>query len=158
MGEYQEKVDRMDSLLGDEVSRGRMRRQLDLYGELITVGIGKYIEMSEGGQNLLDSLASSRVAFLERTSGLASRDREKKKGIVQGELRRQLATVYLRASMSCLLDQIHQAGPGRGAKLRTSKQEWVARQEERVAAKRDGQWTTRVMSHNLLRKGRIIVE
>ena len=48
--------------------------------------------------------------------------------------------------------------PGEGAKLRTRKQEWVARQEERMAAEREGQWTTRVMGHILLRKGRIMVE
>ena len=98
------------------------------------------------------------VAFLDRTSGLASRDRKKETGIVRGELRCQLATVNLRASMSCLLDRLHQAGPGEGAKLRTRKQEWVARQEERMSAERVGQWTTRVMGHSLLRKGRIMVE
>ena len=60
--------------------------------------------------------------------------------------------------MSCLLDRFHQAGPGKGAKLRTRKQGWLARQEERMAAKREGHWTTRFMGHSLLRKGRIKVE
>ena len=32
------------------------------------------------------------------------------------------------------------------------------RQEERMAAEREGQWTTRVMGHSLLRKGRIMGE
>ena len=39
------------------------------------------------------------------------------------------------------------ASPGEGAKLRTRKQELVAKQEERMAAKREGQRTTRVMVH-----------
>ena len=60
--------------------------------------------------------------------------------------------------MSCLLDRLHQAGSGEGAKLRTRKQEWVARQEERMAAEREGQWTTRVMGHSLLRRGSVMVE
>ena len=148
MGEYQERADNMDLLRRDEVDRGRMRRQLDLYGELITVMIGKYVEMSEDGQNLLDVLASSRFGHLEKTSGLASRDRETEKEIAQAELCRQLATVNLRASMSCLLDRLHQAGPGEEAKLRTRKQEWVARQEERMEAEREVEWTTRVMGQS----------
>ena len=31
------------------------------------------------------------------------------------------------------------------AKLRIKKQEWMARQEEKMAAERQGQWTTRVV-------------
>ena len=48
MGEYQVKADRMDTLLGEAGGGGRVRRQLDLFGELITVVVGKYIELSEG--------------------------------------------------------------------------------------------------------------
>ena len=75
---------------------------------------------------------------------------------VQGELHCHLSTVNLPASMSCLLDRNQQAGPGEGTKQRTRKVEWVPSQEERMAAEREGQWTTRVMGHSLLRKGRIL--
>ena len=34
---------------------------------------------------------------------------------------------------------------------------WVAKQEEMMADEREGQWTTRVMGHSLIRKGRIMV-
>ena len=34
-----------------------MRRQLDLFGDLITVVVGKYNELSEGGHILLDAMA-----------------------------------------------------------------------------------------------------
>ena len=158
MGEYQARADHMDALLGQgqEEGGGRVRRQLDLYGELITIVVGKYLELSEGGQNLLKAMACSRVAKLERASGLASSDREREEGILRGEIRRQLSTVNLRATMSCLLDRLHQAGPGKGARLRNRRQEWMARQEERMAAEREGQWATRVRGHTLLRKGRIL--
>ena len=59
MGEYQRKADRMDALLGDG-GGGRVRRQLDLFGDLITIVVGKYNELSEGGHMLLDAMASSR--------------------------------------------------------------------------------------------------
>merc|ERR1711989_44482 len=110
MGEYQRKADRMDALLGDG-GGGRVRRELDRYGDLITVVVGKYNELSEGGHMLLDAMASSRAALVERTTGMAREDIKAEKGIIQGELRRQLSVVNLRASMSCLLDRLHQCGP-----------------------------------------------
>ena len=68
MGENRRKADRMDALLGDDGGGGggRVRRQLDLFGDLITVVVGKYNELSEGGHMLLDAMASSRAAMVER--------------------------------------------------------------------------------------------
>ena len=63
MGEYQAKADRMDTLLGEAGGSGRVRRRLDLFGELITVVVGKYNELSEGGHMLLEAMASSRAAL-----------------------------------------------------------------------------------------------
>ena len=108
MGEYQSKADRMDTLLGDGGGGGRVRRRLDLFGELITVVVGKHNELSEGGHMLLEAMASSRAALLERRTGMAHQDVKAEKGIIQGELRRQLSVVNLRASMSCMLDRLHQ--------------------------------------------------
>ena len=50
MGEYQRKADRMDALLGDGEG-GRVRRQLDRYGDLITIVVGKYNELSASGRD-----------------------------------------------------------------------------------------------------------
>ena len=43
----------MDALLGQgqEEGGGRLRRQLDHYGKLITIVVGKYLELNEGGPN-----------------------------------------------------------------------------------------------------------
>ena len=114
MGEYQAKADRMDTLLGEGGGEGRVRRRLDLFGELITVVVGKYNELSEGGHMLLDAMASSRAALVERRTGMASHDAKMEKGVIQGELRRQLSVVNLRASMACMLDRLHQCGEGGG--------------------------------------------
>ena len=89
MGEYQRKEDRMDALLGDG-GGGRVCRQLDRYGDLITIVVGKYNELSEGGHMLLDAMASSRAAMMERRTGMASHEVKMEKGVIQGELRRQL--------------------------------------------------------------------
>ena len=69
--------------------------RLDQFGELITIVVGKYNELSEGGHMLLEAMASSRAALVERTTGLARDDVKKEKGIIQGELRRQLSAVNL---------------------------------------------------------------
>ena len=121
MGEYQRKADRMDALLGDGGGGGHVRRQLDRFGDLITVVVGKPDELSEGGHMLLDAMASSRAAMVERRTGMASHETKKEKGVIQGELRRQLSVVNLRASMACLLDRLHHCGEG--GRLRNRRQE-----------------------------------
>ena len=63
------------------------------FGDLVTIVIGKHNELSDGGHFLLDAMAASRVAYEERSSGLLAKDREARRGVHQGELRRQLATV-----------------------------------------------------------------
>ena len=151
MGEYQRKADRMDALLGDGGGggRGRVRRQLDLFGDLITVVVGKYNELSEGGHMLLDAMASSRAAMVERRTGMASHEAKMEKGVIQGELRRQLSVVNLRASMACMLDRLQQCGEG--GRLRNRRQEWRVREE------REMQWATRMIGRSLLQPGRIML-
>ena len=43
----------MDTLLDE----GRVRHQLDLFGELITIVVGKHNELSEGSHTLLEAMA-----------------------------------------------------------------------------------------------------
>ena len=132
-----------------------MRRQLDRYGDLITIVVGKYNELSEGGHMLLDAMASSRAAMMERRTGMASHEVKMEKGVIQGELRRQLSVVNLRASMACMLDRLHQCGEG--GRLRNRRQEWRVREEERMREEREMQWATRMIGRSLLQPGRIIV-
>ena len=114
-----------------------------------TVVVGKYNELSEGGHLLLDVMASSRAAMVERRTGMASHETKMEKGVIQGELRRQLSVVNLRASMSCLLNRLHQCGEG--GRLRNRRQEWRVREEKEM------QWATRMVGRSLLQPGRILV-
>jgi hypothetical protein len=152
MEEYQDKADDMDAMLGEVDGGGPIRRQLDQYGELLTVVVGKFNELSSGGHDLLEAMACSRVAKVARASGLHSRDTAKEEGAIKGELRRQLSVVNLRASMSCLLDRLHQCGEGQ---LRNKRQNWILREEERMAEERELQWATRLKGSSLLQKGQI---
>ena len=43
--------------------------------------------------------------MVEKRTGMASHETKIEKGVIQGELRRQLSVVDLRASLSCLLDR-----------------------------------------------------
>ena len=153
MGEYQKKADTMDRLLGDEEGNGRMRRRLNEFGDFLTVVVGKYNELSDDGHFLLDAMAASRVDLVERQTGLHSLDSETEKGLHQGELRRQLATVNLRAGVGILLSRLLQCGEG--GRLQNKQQEWMLREEERMARDREGQWAARIMGHARVRKGHI---
>ena len=84
---------------------------------------------------LLDAMASSRAAMVERRTGMASHEAKMEKGVIQGELRRQLSVVNLRASMACMLDRLHQCGEG--GRLRNRRQEWRVREEERMREERE---------------------
>ena len=92
-----------------------MRKRLDQLGKLITVKVGKFNELSDGGHFLLDAMAASWVAYEERSSGIHMRDKEGKNGKVQGELRRQFSTVNskLVCSAGCT-----RWGRGGGCRLR----------------------------------------
>ena len=102
---------------------------------------------------LLEAMASSRAELVERRTGMACQDVKAEKGIIQGELRRQLSVVNLRAAMSCMLDRLHQCGE-RG-RLRNRRQEWRVREEERMR-EREMQWATRMRGRSLLQPGRIL--
>ena len=154
MGEYQKKADRMDNLLGDVEGGGRVRRRLDLFGELITVVVGKHNELSEGGHMLLEAMACSRVEKMERRAGMATHDMKKEQGVIQGELRRQLSVVNIRAAMACLLDRLHQCGEG--GRLRNRREEWRVREEERMREERELHFANRLRGRSLLQPGRIL--
>ena len=104
---------------------------------------------------MMDAMASSRVVMVQRTTGLASINVAAEKGAIQGELRRQLSVVNLRASMACMLDRLHQAGEG--GRLRNKRQEWRLREEERMREEREMMWAVRVRGRSLLQPGRIMV-
>ena len=76
------------------------------------------------------------------------------KGVVVGELRRQLSVVNLRASMTCLLDRLEQAGEG--GRLGTRRQEGILWEEARMREEREMMWAARVRGQALLQPGRII--
>ena len=100
-----------------------MRRTLVKFGDLLTVVVGKYNELSDDGHLLLDAMAASRVDLVERQTKLHSLYRETEKGLHQGELRRQLATVNLRAGMGMLLSLPLQCGEG--GRLQNEQQDTV---------------------------------
>jgi hypothetical protein len=47
---------------------------------------------------------------------------------------------------------VHQCGPGQ---LRNKRQDWMLREEERMAEERELQWATRLKGSSLLQKGHI---
>ena len=116
--------------------------------------MGKFNELSEGGHKLVEAVAESRVAVRARRAGEGALVKSVEKGVVVGELRRQLSVVNLRASMTCLLDRLEQAGEG--GRLGTRRQEGILWEEERMREEREMMWAARVRGQALLQPGRII--
>ena len=98
MGVYSGKADNMDRLLGEE-GQGRVRRRLDQFGDLIGLVIGQFNEGSDDVNKLIEEMAVSRVAKVSSMEGRQLSGNEK--GVVVGQLRRQLSTTCVRAGSQC---------------------------------------------------------
>ena len=68
---------------------------------------------------LLEKMSDSRVDLVSRREGRVMSDSEK--GVIVGQLRRQLSTASIRAASQCLLDRIHQCGEGAALAARRRK-------------------------------------
>ena len=90
--EYRQKAERVDRLLGEEEEgRGRVRRRLDEFGQIVVIVAGMFNEHSSDTMMLLDVMATSRVDKLARATGLTSPQKAVEEGRVKGELRVQLS-------------------------------------------------------------------
>ena len=155
MGEYRQKANSMDRLLGAEDGRGRVRRRLDDFNQLIGIVIGLFNEVSADTLAMLEALADSRVDKVARSTGLGVADRSAERGLVIGQLRRELSTCTLRASMACLLDRVHQIGDN--AALCNKRRERARHVEEQMRRERQAQWLSRTRDVHVLRKGHIFI-
>ena len=153
MGEYQEKAEKMDRLLG-EVGQGRVRRRLDQFGDLVGLVVGRFNEGSKDVHELLEKMAVSRVDLLARRDGRELSDQEK--GVVVGQLRRQLSTAALRAASNCLLDRMHQCGEG--ASLAAKRREVNVLLEERMSREREIQWLAKLRGGQVIQRGSFLVD
>ena len=142
----------MDQLLGEE-GGGRVRRKLDQFGDLLGLVVGRFNEVSNDLSNLLESMAESRVRMVARRDGRQLSDHEK--GVVVGQLRRQLRTASIRAASNCLLDRMHQCG--QGAHMAAKRREGSAWLEEVMKKDREVQWLAKVRGGQLVQKGRFLV-
>ena len=151
--EYRGKADNMDLLLGEE-GQGRVRRKLDQFGDLLGLVVGRFNEVSNDVNNLIDVMADSRVKMMARREGRQISDKEK--GVVVGQLRRQLSTASIRAASNCLLVRTHQCGQGDNmVAKRREVSHWML---EVIKKEREVQWLAKVRGGQLVQKGRFLVK
>ena len=153
MGEYRDKAEGMDRILGEE-GQGRIRRRLDQYGELVGLVVGQFNEVSDDTHMLIEQLAESRVDVMVRREGRQLSEQEK--GLVVGQLRRQLSTASVRAASLCLLDRMHQCGEGAALAAKRREVHWHL--EERMRAEREVQWLAKVRGGQVIRKGQFMTD
>ena len=143
----------MDQLLGEE-GQGRVRRRLDQFGDLLGLVVGRFNEVSIDINNLIEKMADSRVDMMARREGRHLSDQEK--GVVVGQLRRQLSTASIRAASNCLLDRMHQCGEG--ANMVAKRREVAHWMEEVMKKDREVQWLAKLRGGQLVQKGRFLVQ
>ena len=115
--------------------------------------VGRFNEVSNDLNNLVEKKAESRVNLVARRDGRQLSDNEK--GVVVGQLRRRLSTAAIRAGSNCLLDRMHQCG--QGAQLAAKRREGSSWLEEAMKKEREVQWLAKVRGGQLVQKGRFLV-
>ena len=109
--------------------------------------------MSNDLNNLIDQMADSRVDMVARREGKLLSEQER--GVVVGQLRRQLSTASIRAASNCLLDRMHQCREG--ASLAAKRREVSTILEERMKEERQVQWLAKLRGGQLGQKGRFLI-
>ena len=125
----------------------------DQFGDLLGMVVGRFNEVSNDLNNLVEKMAESRVNLVARRDGRQLSDNEK--GVVVGQLRRRLRTAAIRAGSNCLLDRMHQCG--QGAQLVAKRREGSSWLEEAMKKEREVQWLAKVRGGQLVQKGRFLV-
>ena len=74
-----------------------MRKRLD---QLVGLVVGQFNEMSDDIHMLLEQMADSRLHLVSRREGRQMSDQER--GIIVGQLRKQLSTASIRGVYVCL--------------------------------------------------------
>ena len=97
--------------------------------------VGRFNEVSNDLNNLVENMAESRVNLVARRDGRQLSDNEK--GVVAGQLRRRLSTAAIRAGINCILDRMHQCG--QGAQLAAKRREGTSWLEEAMKKEREVQ-------------------
>ena len=90
----------------------------------------------------IEQMADSRVNLVSRREGRQMSDQEK--GIVVGQLRRQLSTACIRAASQCLLDRMDQCGEGAAL---------AAKRREVSLPESELQWLANVRGGQVVKKG-----
>ena len=111
--------------------------------------VGQVNEVSVDVHMMLEQMADSRVAVVGRREGRQVSDQEK--GVVVGQLRRQLSTAAIRAASLCLLDRMHQCGEGAG--LAARRREVNHQLEARMKEERQVQWLAKLRGGQIVQKG-----
>ena len=68
-------------------------------------------------------------------------------------LEETLSQVVVKAQVECLLNRLHQVGPG--SKAMVQRREWAAREDQLMKRERQAQWLRRAEGVFTLRKGAI---
>ena len=130
-----------------------MRRKLDQFGDLLGLVVGRFNEVSNDLNKLIEKMAKSRVNLVARSNCRKLSDNEK--GVVVGQLRSQLSNAAIRAVSNCLLDRMHQCG--QGAQMAAKRREGSAWLEEVMKKEWEVQWLAKVRGGQLVQKGRFLV-
>ena len=133
--------------------RGPVEQELEQYlgSGLLGLVFGVWGEASEDVHVLIDALATSRLNSQQRTRGRPGDKQEL--GSITAQIRRRLSQVVVKAQVECLLNRLHQVGPG--SKAMVQRREWAAREDQLMKRERQAQWLRRTEGVFTLRKGAI---
>ena len=146
----------MDLQLGfdGQTGLGPASRRLQELGEVVPLVFGGFAEVSEGVHQIVDILARQRL----KKEGLArgTHSSSNRLGEVVGQIRRRWSLACWKANTNCLLSRITLCGDGVSAAAK--RRRWQRFEEDRMKREKEAVWRAKVSGHNIIRKGRFMLD
>jgi len=143
-----------------EGQQGPVLRHLLSYGPVEGWVVGRFGEMSDGLMNLFNELVESRVQALKIMPGAQSPGRRGLnrltdvglKGILMGQIRREMSLLAVRCQARLLLDRM-EGLIGDGAREAVKRRDWAMATERALGLERRAQEVARRQGQAVTRRG-----
>ena len=162
-GEYASKAKKIDTKFGgtpqDRV--GPVQAKLLSYPALRGWVFGAWGEASDDIHTIINTLANARLRHQDTLPGAdwrgrSRRSEEAERGMLVGQIRRQLSLEAVHGQARLLLDMLQSLGAGAAAAVR--RRRWAEQEERRLGRERQAQMLGAAQGRSLIRRGQFLLE
>ena len=146
----------MDVELGVDVQAGRgpASRRLQEFGEVLPFVFGGFGEANDTVHQFVHTLARQRLNKEGLVRGTHSSSN--RWGEVVGQIRRRWSLATWKANTKCLLSRLSLCGDG--VSQAAKRRKWERFEEDKMRREREANWRAKTSGHNIVRRGRFMLD